>query len=67
MEEPTFDVLALGHALVDVLAHADDQTIERLGMAQPLPVVGEAVVEELVGHERRPVWAMGGYLQQSRP
>ncbi len=34
MPDPTYDVLAIGNAIVDVIAPCDDATIETLGMAR---------------------------------
>ena len=34
MSQPSIDVIAIGNAIVDVMAPADDATIERLGMAR---------------------------------
>jgi len=34
MAEPTLDVVAIGHAIVDVLAHADDTELERLQLSK---------------------------------
>ena len=32
MTQPVYDVIAIGNAIVDVMAPCDDATIERLGM-----------------------------------
>ncbi len=34
MSEPTLDVVAIGHAIVDVLSHADDAELERLRLSK---------------------------------
>src|SRR5688572_12420186 len=34
MENPTHDVLTLGHAIVDVLSHCDDGLIARVGLVK---------------------------------
>jgi len=34
MPEPTLDVVAIGHAIVDVLTHADDAELERLQLSK---------------------------------
>ena len=34
MSEPLYDVIAIGNAIVDVMAPCDDADIERLGLAK---------------------------------
>ena len=34
MSEPQYDVIAIGNAIVDVMAPCEDELIERLGMAR---------------------------------
>ena len=40
MSDPQFDVIAIGNAIVDVMAPCDEATIERLGMARGGVVAG---------------------------
>ncbi|MGH8999764.1 MAG: adenosine kinase [Acidimicrobiia bacterium] len=46
--EPRFDVLALGHAIVDVISHVDDVAVAGLGLAKgTMTVVDEARAKEI--------------------
>ncbi|QGN55194.1 adenosine kinase [Novosphingobium sp. Gsoil 351] len=48
MTAPTFDVIAIGNAIVDVMAPAEDATIERLGLAKGgMTLVDTARAQEL--------------------
>ena len=46
MSDPQFDVIAIGNAIVDVMAPCDEATIERLGMARG----GGMLVDNDPGH-----------------
>ncbi len=42
MSEPTLDVVAIGHAIVDVLTHADDAELERLQLSKGIMALIDA-------------------------
>jgi sugar/nucleoside kinase (ribokinase family) len=59
MTKPTVDVLAIGNAIVDVLAHADEALLTRLGLIKgTMALIDEARAHELYG-------AMGAAMEVS--
>src|SRR3954454_14243711 len=58
---PSLDVLAIGNAIVDVLAHADDAFIQEQGLAKgSMTLIDEARAFELYDHVGPAIEVSGG-------
>jgi sugar/nucleoside kinase (ribokinase family) len=59
--EPRYDVIAIGNAIVDVLAHSSDQVIDDLGLTRGgMTLVDTARAEELYAHMGQTAQISGG-------
>jgi sugar/nucleoside kinase (ribokinase family) len=59
--EPRYDVIAIGNAIVDVLAHSRDEVIEELGLTRGgMTLVDTARAEELYAHMGQTTQVSGG-------
>jgi sugar/nucleoside kinase (ribokinase family) len=61
LSEPRYDVIAIGNAIVDVLAHSRDDVIEDLGLTRGgMTLVDTARAEELYAHMGQTTQVSGG-------
>ena len=60
MSEPTYDVVAIGNAIVDVMAPCEDATLERLGMPKGGMVLIDADKAESLYGEMGPAKEISG-------
>jgi sugar/nucleoside kinase (ribokinase family) len=61
MTAPSLDVVGIGNAIVDVIAHADDGFLARHALAKgTMTLIDEARAEELYGHMGPGIEASGG-------
>jgi sugar/nucleoside kinase (ribokinase family) len=61
MKAPSLDVVGIGNAIVDVIAHADDGFLARHELAKgTMTLIDEARAEELYGHMGPGIEASGG-------